>query len=195
MSGSNEPFAAPAVWLTPCSEGYWPVNKSAFDRVAVDVANLFDALLLKVDVEVVVTALPELFLVGRFELAGGQLLEDLEKGSEGSDGGFVGEEMDVLRHQDVGRDAEFLLLTGLFEDLLDAVFCGVGFEEGVSKVTTEGDEVEVPRLLVAPEAGWHGGTSSLHPTLRKSAKDGAPEGLWLVGKLRVGHRPPTSSFR
>jgi len=64
MSESNEPFTAPAVWLTPCSEGYWPENKSAFDRVAVNVADLFDALLLKVDVEVVVATLPELFLTG-----------------------------------------------------------------------------------------------------------------------------------
>jgi len=29
--------------------------------------------------------------------------------------------------------------------------------------------------------------SSLHPTLRKSAKDGAPEVLWLVERGRVGY--------
>jgi hypothetical protein len=123
-----------------------------------------------VDIEVVVTALPELFLVGEsegLELAGGQLLEDLEKGGEGSDGGFVGEEMDVLGHQDVGRDAELLLLTGLFEDLLGDVFGGVGFEEGLPAVTTEGDEVEVLSLLVALEAGGHGSASSSHLTLRE----------------------------
>ena len=77
------------------------------------------------------------------------MLEDLEIGGESSEGGFVGEEMDVLRHKDVGRNAELLLLTGLFEDLLDDVFCGVTFEEGSSKVATEGDEVEVLSLLIA----------------------------------------------
>jgi hypothetical protein len=133
-----------------------------------------------VNVEVVVAALPELFPGGKFELAGGELLEDLEEGGECSDAGFVGEEMDVLGHEDVGRDAELLLLTDLFENLLGDVFCGGSFEEGLSEVTTEGDEVEVPHLLVALEAGGYGGASSLHPTLRKSAKDGAPESLWLV---------------
>jgi len=32
---------------------------------------------------------------------------------------------------------------------LDDVFCGVTFEEGSSKVATEGDEVEVLSLLIA----------------------------------------------
>lgn len=94
---------------------------------------------------------------------------------------------DVLGHRDVGGDAELLLATGLFEDLLGDVFCGVGFEEGLAAVTAEGDEVEVLCLLVAYEAGGHGGASSLHPTLRKSAKDGAPEGLCLVRSYWVGH--------
>src|SRR4030088_832324 len=39
---------------------------------------------------------------------------------------------------------------------------------------TAGDEVELVGLLEAFQARWHGGASSLHPTLRKGAKDGAP---------------------
>jgi hypothetical protein len=39
--------------------------------VAVDVLDFLDSFLVGVDVEVVVTALPELFLVGGFEFAGG----------------------------------------------------------------------------------------------------------------------------
>ena len=57
------------------------------------------------------------------------------------------------------------------------VFCGVGFEEGLAAVTTEGDEVEVLCLLVALEAGRHGGTSSLHPTLRKKREGWGTRGL------------------
>lgn len=177
-------------------------DEAAGDRIAVDVADLFDAFFFGVDVEVVVAALPELFLVGKFELAGDELLEDLEKGGEGSGGGFVGEEMDVLRHEDVGRDTELLLLTGLLEDLLGDVFCGVGCEEGLAAVATEGDEVEVLCLLVASEhptsrargdpveAGGHGGASSLQLTLRKAAKDRAPapDGLGFVVSHRMGTR-------
>ena len=70
--------------------------------------------------------------------------------------------MDVFRHEDVGDDGEALLSAGLFKDLLDCVFCCCGVEEGLTLVATEGDEVEVFGLLVAFEAGGHGGTSSLH---------------------------------
>jgi hypothetical protein len=54
------------------------------------------------------------------------------------------------------------------------VLCGVGLEEGLAAVTAEGDEVEISGLLITLEALWHNCASSLHPTLRKSAKDGAP---------------------
>jgi hypothetical protein len=93
--------------------------------------------------------------------------------------------MDVLGHKDAGGYSEALLFSGLFEDLLDYIFCFVGVEQGLTLVTTEGDEVELFGLLEAFEAGGHGGTSSLHPTLRRSAKDGAPElfGGWLRVEL------------
>ena len=57
--------------------------------------------------------------------------------------GFVGEEMDVLGHEDVGRNPEVLLLTSLFENLLNDVFCCFATEEGLALITTEGDEVEL----------------------------------------------------
>ncbi len=80
----------------------------------------------------------------------------------------------MLGHEDVGGNAETLLFAGLFEDLLEGVFCFFGVEEGLALVTTEGDEVELVGLLEAFEARWHGGARSLHPTLRGGAKDGAP---------------------
>ncbi len=83
------------------------------------------------------------------------MFEDLEEGGESACWGFVGEEMDVLGHEDVGGDAEALLLASLFEDLLEGVFCGGSLEEGLSVVTTEGDEVELVGLLEAFEARWH----------------------------------------
>src|SRR5258705_12068810 len=94
--------------------------------------------------------------------------------------------MDVLGHEDVGGQAEALLFAGLFEDLLEGVFCFFGAEEGLALVTTEGDEVELLRLLEALQARWHGGASSLHPTLRRSAKDGAPGVLWVDRRFMGG---------
>ena len=44
-------------------------DETSFDRVAVDVANLFDAFLFGMNIEVVVATLPELSLVWRLELA------------------------------------------------------------------------------------------------------------------------------
>jgi hypothetical protein len=102
-------------------------------------------------------------------------------------------EVDVLGHEDIGRDTEALLFAGLFEDSLGGVFGGIGLEEGLATVTAEGDEVEVSGLEVTLEALWHGCASSLHPTLRKSAKDGPPELLWVGESGRVGHPPPGDS--
>jgi hypothetical protein len=51
-------------------------------------------------------------------------------------------------------------------DLLDGVFCFFGVEEGLTFVTTEGDEVKLVGMVEAFEARWHCGSSSLHPTLR-----------------------------
>jgi hypothetical protein len=82
------------------------------------------------------------------------------------------------------------LFAGLFEDLLDCVFCFVGVEEGLTLVTTEGDEVELFGLLEAFEAGGHGGTSSLHPTLRKMREGWGTRGFWVGGESKGGHPAP-----
>jgi hypothetical protein len=57
---------------------------------------------------------------------------------------------------DVGGDAEALLFAGLFEDLLDGVFCFFGVEGGLALVTTEGDEVELLGAgnVAGPLAWW-----------------------------------------
>jgi hypothetical protein len=105
----------------------------------------------------------------------------LKEGSDGACFGFIREEVDVLGHDDVGRDAEALLFADLFEDYLSDVFGGVGLQEGLTAVTAKGDEMEIPSFLVTFETLWHGCASSLHPTLRKGAKDGAPF-LWWRGE-------------
>ena len=73
-------------------------------------------------------------------------------------GGFGEEEVDVLGHEDIGVEVEAVGLTGLFEDLFDEVFGFGGGEEREAVVAAEGDEVEVAGLVVALEAGGHGGS-------------------------------------
>lgn len=46
-------------------------DESALDRFKENRTDFFYARLFRVNVEVVITALPDLFLVGRFEFAGG----------------------------------------------------------------------------------------------------------------------------
>jgi len=53
----------------------------------------------------------------------------------------------VLGHEDVGGDTEALLSSDLFEDGAESVFRVFRGEEGLTAVTTEGDEVEVFGLL------------------------------------------------
>ncbi len=53
----------------------------------------------------------------------------------------------MLGHEDVGGDAKALLPSDLFEDGVESVFRVFRREEGLTAVTTEGDEVEVFGLL------------------------------------------------
>lgn len=118
------------------------------------------------------------------------MLEDLQGGGEGVFRGLVGEEMDVLRHEDVGGYTETLLPAGLFEDLLNGVFCCGGVEEGLTLVATEGDEVEVVGLLVTFEAGGHGGTSSLHSHPSQKREGWGTRAFGVGLDVRVRHPAP-----
>ena len=69
---------------------------------------------------------------------------------------FAEEQVDVLGHEDVGVDVEVVGATSSFDDMFDDVF-GLGcFEVRKTAVTTEGDEVELVRVLAAFEAQGHG---------------------------------------
>ena len=51
-------------------------------------------------------------------------MRDLEEGGEWDVEGLVGEEVDVLGHEDVGVDARVVAGAGALEDLLDGGLCG-----------------------------------------------------------------------
>ena len=136
--------AAPAVVFGAFDQaaGYW---------VAVDVADFFHEFVGGEDVEVVVTGLPEVF-AGAFEEFGGLSLDDSQGGGEGAVWGFGDEEVDVLRHEDVGVEGEAVGEAGLFDDLFEDVFGFGRFQVRAAVVTTEGDEVELACVLAAFKA-------------------------------------------
>jgi hypothetical protein len=69
------------------------------------------------------------------------------------------------------------LFAGLFEDLLDYVFCFVGVEQGLTLVTTEGDEVELLGLLEAFETGGHAVRAVYIPPFAEARRMGHPSFL------------------
>jgi hypothetical protein len=87
----------------------------------VDVLEHFGESVFAADVAVEVPVLPEL-LAGPFELSGCRLFEGFEELGEEDVRRLVDEEMDVLRHEDVGIDTGFVAEPCLFEDYLDDLF-------------------------------------------------------------------------
>lgn len=84
--------------------------EASFDWVAVDVLDDFGHVFAR-DVAVEVSGLPEL-VAGALEGAGCGLLEGLEELGEKDFRWLVDDEMDVLRHEDVGVDAGLMTGTG-----------------------------------------------------------------------------------
>jgi hypothetical protein len=129
----------------------------------VDVAQLLDALAFGADIEIVIACLPE--GVTAAEVTRDGLLECLHCCCERFPLGFGHEEMDMLRHDDVPEDTEFVMLACLFEGALTAI-AGLGSAEvRFPTITTEGEEVKVASVLITMEAPRHG---------------------WIVGRMGEG---------
>jgi hypothetical protein len=79
--------------------------------------------------------------------AGRGLLERLEELRNNDGRRSVHEQMDVLRHQDIGVDSGLTAGTSLFQNSFDDVPGFGGCKERKPLVTTEGDEVETLCLL------------------------------------------------
>ena len=83
------------------------------------------------------------------------MFDDLDCGSEFSVFGIGEEEVDVIRHEDVAVNLEFVFLAGFFEDFLEGVAGGWSFKDVAVAVTTNGDEVEVSSSVSTVETFWH----------------------------------------
>jgi hypothetical protein len=145
-------------------------HQSALDRVAMHIAQLFDALALAPHVEVVEALLP--YRVGsriperglgggRFaaqvQLTGEALFHDLHDDRGIADFGLGDEQVKVLGHEDVSVNHEAVLAAGLFEDFQEEVAAAGGVELGLAAVTTASDEMQVAGAIITDESLGHAG--------------------------------------
>ena len=120
------------------------------------VAELFSRLLFGPHVEVVVAALPELPFRLVLEFGGDLLFEDLDSNGQRFERRLVEQQMNMLRHENVSSDHETITERGLlqlgFEDCVAGTFC----QSRLAPVTTEGQEMKDPAVLVTDKTFRHG---------------------------------------
>ena len=136
----------------------WPVfrsfDESAFDWVAVNVAELLGELGSGEDVEVVVASLPELGAAA-FEEFGGFALEDADGCREWVEFRLAEEQMHMLRHKDVAEELELVALAESLERGEEGDAGVVVVEVGEPVITTEGEEVVMAFGLVTLQTTRH----------------------------------------
>jgi len=135
-------------------------DQSPRDRVTVQILELFDPFLFRVNIEVVVTRQPEWPLIGLLGDGGFQGLN----GSIQQPSAWLGNQhMHVFRHNHIAENMEDIPSAHLLQRVLEQLTgCSRG-KIGQPIVTTEGEEVSVPSLLKACESGWHDKWSVIPP--------------------------------
>ena len=106
------PETAPLPIIGRCDE-------AALHGIAVDVAQFIDTFAFGVDIEIVITRLPERFAGA--EMARDGLFECLHRRCEGFSLRLGHEEMDVFRHDDIPEDVEFVVSACLFQGALTTI--------------------------------------------------------------------------
>ena len=120
-------------------------GQAALDGVSVHVAQLLCQLAIGEDVEVVVAGQPKGTTRALYR---DRQLEGLDRFGEGDLFWFGEENVDVLGHDYVAENVEGIALAHGFESLLEEFTRGLRAEVGTTLVTTEGDEVQMPALLI-----------------------------------------------
>jgi hypothetical protein len=115
-------------------------DESSDDWVAVDVTELLDEFGVGEDVEVVITALPELFAIA-FEPLRCLVFENVQSDGEWVEFWFRDQQVDVLGHEDVSKNVELMTGAELFEGRLEDEAGMVVIQIRKSTVAAEGDEV------------------------------------------------------
>jgi hypothetical protein len=78
-----------------------------------------------------------------FQLFRGLLFQSLQDYGQSGDEWFIGQEVNVLRHQNISHNDEAVALAYTFQFMFEGAVCVGGVEEWESSVTTEGYEVEL----------------------------------------------------
>jgi hypothetical protein len=154
-------------------------RQSTDDRIAVDVLEFFDALLLGANVEIVIASLPELpgsresqvfkisgcpILFPLLEKGGIEnlpglmrhpLFQNLESLSDVTDLWIGNQEMEVFGHQNVAVHTEIELLSSFLKDSQEALFDAVIVEQRSPPITTAGNKMRTAGVVIALEFRGH----------------------------------------
>ena len=138
----------------------WPVfrslNKAAFNRITVDIAQLLCELGIGEHVEVVVAGMPVPRPVTS-ELFGCLRLEGAKDAVQLDQLRFIDEQMNVLRHENVAEDVEPMSLSKTFEVFKKDGTAVIIVEIRKTLVATEGDEMIVAEVVKSLQMNRHSG--------------------------------------
>jgi hypothetical protein len=124
-------------------------DQAAADWIAAYVFEFLDRLDMVPHVEVIVTASPESHVSGFLEPLGDLLLQHLQNDRELRFARLADHQMNMLRHDDVTGDDQAVTVPDFLQFFLKDGVPGSGLEQWLSVVTTEGEEVEMARVLIA----------------------------------------------
>lgn len=143
-------------------------HQPTLDRIAMNVSQLLDPLLVGEHVEVVVAHLPEL-LSTPFEKLGGRTFQAAHGCGQLLKLWLGKEKMDVLGHDHIAEEKELMPLADAFENFFEGGSGVVVVEVREPMKATEGDEVVMAFNLVALQTTRHEAIVSLgipYPTRR-----------------------------
>jgi hypothetical protein len=139
---NGDRFVIPVVAIRRPTPAFRRSDKTANDRIAMHVLQLFNSLVVGEDVEIIVADLPERLLAKTFR---DRQLEGLDRRRERNLAiqRFADEQVNMLRHDDIAADLEVVPLAGEFQGVEKDVFGRRGSKVGFAAITTKCDEVVV----------------------------------------------------
>src|SRR5271157_1448208 len=123
-------------------------DQPALHRIAVNVAQLLDALALRPHVEIVIASLPEVCPVTN-QTAGNRLLDGLHGAGQRSVLRLADQQMHVLGHDHVTDEIEVVSPSALFQRDFKQMHRTWTCQQRLTLVATEGDEVKLACFLIA----------------------------------------------
>jgi len=160
-------------------------------RIAMNIAQLLDALSLGPDVEVVVAGLPERSTLNLAQLPRNILFEHLQCNRKLRPFRFGDQQMNMLWHDHVSRNVEPVPLPCPFQSLLEDVAGSRRPQARRALITAKRERVQTPRFLKSLESPRH--ALNRKPTMRNAQLLSANNSVRFpgIGKLeRESKSPP-----